>query len=180
MALTPQQRRRIAWLIDGYLEDEDEATFQARWDRVFAALASPEELYLFAAESHPAQEVDEWRQLLANPWCDKGTALLVFWRNSPVGHFGAEQPTSRDYGFEGYQLVYEIAERYLAGAFPFARVRFDPASFKGFSFLSRHAPAALERVPLPLRSPSPGEAVELLTPADFEWGDEFASVAGSS
>jgi hypothetical protein len=36
-------------------DDYDEATFKARWERAFAALSSPEELFLYASGSHPNQ-----------------------------------------------------------------------------------------------------------------------------
>ena len=40
VALRPQQRKRVAWLIDGHLADDyDEDTYEARWEREFAALA---------------------------------------------------------------------------------------------------------------------------------------------
>jgi len=66
VALTAHQRKRVAWLIDGHLADDyDEATFDARWAREFAALSSPEEMYLFASESHPDQSPLEWRRVLA-------------------------------------------------------------------------------------------------------------------
>ena len=82
MALSAQQRRRVAWLIDGHLADDyDEATHESRWEKHFAAIASPEELYLFASASHPNQSPKEWRRILDNPLCDAGTALLIFGRN---------------------------------------------------------------------------------------------------
>ena len=60
MALSALQRR-VAWLIDGHLADDyDEATHEARWERHFAAISSPEELFLYAAGSHPNQSPREW------------------------------------------------------------------------------------------------------------------------
>ncbi|QEL14364.1 hypothetical protein [Limnoglobus roseus] len=172
MALSPEQRKCVAWLIDGHLAtDFDEDTFEVRWEQEFAALSSPESLFLFASESHPAQEPAEWRRVLDSPHCDMGTALLVFWRNSPVYHYGNEPASGWDLG--RYDLVREIERRYATGQYPSAIVRFDPAAFKGFSFLAAHPAAALERVPAYMRRPSAGLPVAPLARDDFEWGVGF-------
>lgn len=170
MALTAQQRKRVAWLIDGHLADDyDEATFDARWNREFAALSTPEELFLFASESHPSQEPAEWRRVLDHPLCDQGTALLIFWRNSPVYCYGDEPAGGWGHNRERYELVREIAGRCAAGEYPSAVVRFDPANFKRFSFFAGHTAAELERVPAHIRIPSPGKPVPPLAAPDFEW-----------
>ncbi|WP_439623415.1 hypothetical protein [Gemmata sp.] len=172
MAPSAQQRRRVAWLLDGHLADDyDEATHDARWERQFAAVASPEELFLYAAGSHPNQSPREWRRLLDHPLCDAGTAILIFWRNSPVHYYGDEPAGGWDR--ERYALVREIERRYSAGGYPSAVVRFDPASFKGRSLLAGHRAEELERVPEVMRRPSPGAPVPPLASEDFEWGDEF-------
>jgi hypothetical protein len=172
MALSALQRRRVAWLIDGHLADDyDEAAHEARWERQFAAISSPEELFLYASDSHPNQSPREWLRLLDSPLCDSGTALLIFWRNSPVYYYGDEPAGGWDR--ERYDLVREIERRYRAGEYPSAAVRFDPASFKGSDFLAAHRPEELERVPEVMRRPSPGEPVPPLAKEDFEWGDEF-------
>jgi hypothetical protein len=173
MALSPEQRKRVAWLKDGHLDDEDEDTFDARWERQFAAISSPEELFLHASECHPAQSVAEWRRLLDHPLCDQGTALLIFWRNSPVYEYGDEPAGGWDR--ERYELVREIAGRCAAGAYPSAVVQFDPAAFKRTNFLAGHTPAELERVPAHMRVPSPGEPVAPLAAPDFEWGEGFGA-----
>lgn len=67
----------------------------------------------------------------------------------------------------------EIEERYAAGGYPSAVVRFDPASFNGRGFLAGHRAAELERVPEVMRRPSPAEPVPPLAEDDFEWGDAF-------
>lgn len=173
MPLSQQQRHRVAWLIDGHLDDEDESTFDDRWERQFAAISSPEELFLFASESHPAQTPREWRRVLDHPLCDQGAALLIFWRNSPVYMYGEAPAGGWEWCQENYDLVREIAERYVAGGYPFAMVRFDPAAFKNFSFLDGHKPELLARVPADMLRPSPGQPVLPLQPDDFEWGDGY-------
>jgi hypothetical protein len=132
----------VAWLIDGHLADDyDEVTFRVRWEREFAALSSPEELFLFASESHAAQEPAEWRRVLDHPLCDRGTALLVFWRNSPVYYYGDEPAGGWGRDRERYVLVREIAGRCTAGGYSSAVVRFDPAAFKRSAF----SPGTLRR-----------------------------------
>ena len=44
--MSAERRKRVAWLIDSYLADDDEATFPARWERSCAALSLPEESFL--------------------------------------------------------------------------------------------------------------------------------------
>lgn len=173
MALSPEQRKRVAWLKDGYLSDEDEDTFDARWERQFAAISSPEELFLHAGECHPAQAVAEWRRLLDHPLCDQGTAALVFWRNSPVYLYGDKPAGGWDWVRERYDLVREIADRCGAGGYPSAVVRFDPAAFKRINFLLGYTADQLARVPAHMRAPTPGEPVPPLADPDFEWGDMF-------
>jgi hypothetical protein len=172
MSLTPHQRRRVAWLKDGHLDNDDfdSPEFQARWHLHFAAISSPQELYLFASEEHPATQPYEWRRVLDHPLCDAGTALLVLWRNSPVHHFGDEPPGGWER--DRYDLVREIATKYTAGEYPSAVVRFDPAAFKNTNFLARHTPDELARLPGILLKPSPGEPVRPLGDEDFDWSDE--------
>jgi hypothetical protein len=158
VALTAQQRKRIVWLVDGHLADDyDEATFQGRWEREFAALSSPEELFLFASESPADQEPAEWRRVLDSPLCDRGTALLVFWRNSPVYYYGDEPAGGWGRDRARYELVREIAERCLAGGCSSAVVRFDPAAFKRINFLVQN-----QATPLRAGSVSDGDAFRRL------------------
>ncbi len=175
MALTARQRKRVAWLIDGHLADDyDEATFQDRWAREFAALSSPEEMFLLASGSHPDQGPEEWRRVLDSPLCDMGTALLIFWLNDPAYHYEFASPEDVPSINRGsYDLVREIERKYRAGAYPSGVVRFDPTAFDGFSFLDGQALEAVERVPAEMRRPSPGEPVPPLAGEDFDWGDAF-------
>src|SRR5262245_12922454 len=87
MALSDEQRRRVEWLLDGHLtegeEDLEDAEFEAKWEGLYAALESAEELFLFAYHSSGDMTPAEWRRVIDNPLCDRGTALLVFWQNSP-------------------------------------------------------------------------------------------------
>jgi Domain of unknown function (DUF4274) len=94
MALNEQQEHRVSWLLDGYLDEGvDPDEYKRRWSEEFAAIETPEELFVYAALSSASQSVSEWRRILDNPLCDMGTALLVFWRNSPLWQY---QFASRD------------------------------------------------------------------------------------
>ena len=169
MALLPFQRRRIAWLIDSHLEEDFESPeYLARWNRHFSALSTPEELFLFASESHPAMQPAEWLALLDHPLCDQGTALLIFWRNSPEYFYG-DEPVG-GWEREPYDLVRQIERRYSAGGYPFAVVKFDPDAFKGFGFLTKCS--RLDKVPAAMCRPSAGEPAAELAKADFEWSDD--------
>lgn len=175
MAISPEQRKRVAWLKDGYYDDDDEETYDARWQRQFELIGSPEEMFLHASECHPAQGVPEWRRLLDHPLCDQGTALLIFWRCSPVHFYGDEPAGGWGWDRDCYDFVREIAARCEAKAFPSAVVRFDPGKFKNFSFLDPYSPEQLARVPAHMQTPTPGESVPPLEAEDFKWGEGFGS-----
>lgn len=162
MALTTEQRDRVYWLVEGHMDedfddDEDGTRYDAECERRFTAFETSEELFLFAYHSSGDLTPDEWRRVIDNPLCDRGTALVVFWRNSPV--YVYEHPDADD---DRSDLVRDIERRYLAGAFPDRGLRFDPAEFREVNFLLGHPPGAVERVPEELRRPSPGEPVDLV------------------
>ena len=172
MALTPYQRRRIAWLKDGHFDDDsdfEDSAFQARWQQHFAAMATPEEMFLHVSEMHPACQPHEWQAILDHPLCDRGIAVLIYWRNSPAYYYGEEPAGGFD--ADGYSLIKQIEQRCSTGGFPSEVVKFDPRSFKGFSFLDNVSPETLARIPMPMRSPSPGEPVPPLADVDFDWAD---------
>src|SRR5262245_3383211 len=152
MALTANQRKRVAYMIDGYLTDRDEKVFQLRFDRAFAAMATPEEFFLYASHSHPSQSEEEWREILNHRLCDHGTALLVYWRCSPVYHYECEDCENVKYNKRKEPrgltnswcyLIKEIEYRYQRSDFRWNQVRFDPSKFHGFSFLRGNSKAQL-------------------------------------
>ena len=110
----------------------------------------------------------EWLALLDHPLCDQGTALLIFWRNSPEYFYG-DEPVG-GWEREPYDLVRQIERRYSAGGYPFAVVKFDPDAFKGFGFLTKCS--RLDKVPAAMCRPSAGEPAAELAKADFEWSDD--------
>jgi hypothetical protein len=165
MALTDQQRKRVEWLLEGHLTDEglEDAEFTAEWERRFAALESSEELFLFAHHASGDLTAAEWRRVIDHPLCDRGTALLVFWRNSPAYLYQYASAADVPYDDGRYELVKDIERLYLAGAFPDRGLRFDPASFRGHNLLQSHPEGGGgERIPPELRRPSPGQPVPLL------------------
>jgi hypothetical protein len=166
MALTDEQRRRVQWLLEGHLMEDDlaEGEFIAKWEQAFAALESSEELFVFAYHSTGDTTAQEWRRVIDNPLCDLGTALLVFWRNSPGRLYQYASATDVPYDDGRYALVKDIEWRYLAGAFPDRALRFDPSSFRGHNLLVSDTAdgGGIERIPVELRRPSPGRPVPLL------------------
>ena len=102
--------------------------------------------------------------MIDNALCDQGTALLVFWRNSP-GHLDqfANREEVHESNRDRYDLLHEIEARYLSGGFSSRVIRFDPANFRGHDLCTFGADeGGLQRVPQELRQASPGEAVPLL------------------
>ena len=165
MALTAEQRQRLEWLLEGHLDDDaDDETIEQKWAEQFAALSSAEELFLFAYHSTGDLSAEEWQRVIDNTLCDQGTALLVFWRNSPGRLYQfASREEVHDSSRDRYDLLKEIESRYLGGGFPSRAIRFDPADFRGHNLLTFAAQeGGLQRVPPQLRQASPGESVPLL------------------
>lgn len=166
LTLTEEQRRRVRWLIDGHLEvdsNPSDANWEKRWEAEYDKIASPQELFLFAAHSHASLEPQEWQRILANPFCDRGTALLIYWRNSPVRYNAyASRDEVPDVDRPRYDIVKEIESRFRHSTFSTSLVRFDPTNLRGLNFLKRYSEDELKRVPIEMRQPTPGEPVEPL------------------
>ena len=165
LALTDEQRERVKWLLDGHLLEEDlEADeFTARGERLFVAMESSEELFLFAYHVTGDLTAAAWRRLIDNPLCDRGTALLVFWRNSPGYLYQYASAVEVPYDDGRHDLVKDIERRYLAGAFPDRGLRFNPSSFRGCNLLLSYPErGGVAHIPEELRQPSPGQSVPLL------------------
>lgn len=141
MAISPERRQYLADLAnDEWVDrfDHDGPNGDARYEAMSQAMGR--ECARFAREATNSEELhvfaDLWNwdggneTMLAvtrNPACDAGTALLIYWRNSPeyYAEFGAAEEV-QEYNREGYALFAEVGARLLAGEFGPPRIRYDP------------------------------------------------------
>ncbi|MBD2757894.1 DUF4274 domain-containing protein [Spirosoma validum] len=90
--------------------------------------------------------------ILTYPECDRGTALMIYWLNTP--DYYARYEKSQDvpsFDIDGYLLYKEAENLLLEGFFKQERIKFNPrsiASWEGFDN---------EKIPSKLKEPSEGE-----------------------
>jgi len=95
-----------------------------------SSTTNPEELHLFAQMWNWDCGVEEMLQLIMNPCCDAGTALLVFWYGGAES-FYLHYRTLQDCRARGeerdtFRLLLQIERRFTKGQFATSRMAFDP------------------------------------------------------
>ncbi|HEX4797434.1 MAG TPA: DUF4274 domain-containing protein [Humisphaera sp.] len=141
MALTPEQSSRVKWLLDGgwgRAESDELPEYWTEFDRVLGQIETPEELHEF---------VDRWnwdggtkpiQRALAHPLCDRGTALMVYWRMEPIffltpDHDTREKVTAKLWpdAVVHWDMLRELERRLAANQFRTAQVPYDPTNDRG-------------------------------------------------
>ncbi len=134
--------------------------------------ATPEERHLFVSgwESDAAAAVLDW--VIRRPDCEKATALMAYWLNSPV-YFAEYGPTDDDDVDlqTSFRLLREIEDRYLTGFYQRQSIAFDPSK----AFVSKMDLAERYRQitpvePIPAEMLVPVEGREAVTPEGWENG----------
>ncbi|MEM7738412.1 MAG: DUF4274 domain-containing protein [Deinococcota bacterium] len=89
---------------------------------------NPLELHTFANTYNWDDGDEPMIQIAHHPYCEAGTALLIYWRG---GAAWQSQYASRDEVERGdhemYDLIHYIQDKYLAGGHPKKFVNYDPA-----------------------------------------------------
>jgi hypothetical protein len=116
VVFTPEQVARVR----AALHEEDSVLRRA----AIAQLATPHELHAFADHHNWDDGVDELRAVIESPMCDRGTALMLYWRTDGV--FCREPSEVSAYQREIHDFVLEIERRFLGGSFRSQVIRFDP------------------------------------------------------
>jgi hypothetical protein len=110
----------------------------------------PEELHLYADGFNWDTGVGELRRVIRHPLCDRGTAMLIYWRGSPgyMARF-AERPETRipDQA-DHFDLLREIEQKVIAGHFRSRRFPYDPKNDRRKDMTARHADGPRKR-PIP-------------------------------
>lgn len=108
--------------------------------------------------------------------CDKGTALLLFWKSAPgfLYQYGSEEEIEKELekaneifavllkgNLKYYIFVREIEKKYLAGFYTNQNIKFDPRNNQGSDHTTRYSDITLKReIPEELLKASPGIAPE--------------------
>jgi hypothetical protein len=89
MKLSPEQAERVRYLLDGdwHVDDAESDQVPEYWvefDRALSQVETPEELHEFVDRWNWDGGSEPIRRVLAHPLCDRGTALMVYWRLEPI------------------------------------------------------------------------------------------------
>jgi hypothetical protein len=138
MALTPEQAERVRYLAEDEWgsSSEDEAAQWANFDHVLGEM-SAEELHAFVDRMNwDGGGADRLTRVLAHPLCDRGTALIIYWRARPTFYikYGTRERV-RDKlwpsALADYDMLRDIEQRFQAGDFTTANIPYDPANDGG-------------------------------------------------
>ncbi len=114
--------------------DADEAAFEKegrRWDRLrrqfLREAANPLELHLFASNWNCDGGSQPIHQIVANPHCDAGTALWLYWENDPY-FYQAYRYIQDAEGWEQQwlRILRSIERRFRRNDFATSQIPFDP------------------------------------------------------
>lgn len=117
--------------------------------QAYLTQATPSEWHQVAWNWNWDSGIEPLQWIIRQAACDRGTALLIYWYNGPryLAQYAmrAEVP---DYKLEGYDLMLEIEQAYLAGRYTHAEIAFDPHDDEGHDWTAEYAD-------IPYRHPIP-------------------------
>lgn len=114
-------------------------------------LQSPEELHQFAWSYNWDDGLEALRRLVNHPLCDKGTALLIYWRAGPgfLYQYVTVDEIPDDYLFKDeYEFVSALEQKYLLNGFASAAIAFDPKKDEGTNWTKEYQETSRNR-PIP-------------------------------
>jgi len=122
-------------------ESEDEL-FQ-----FFDTVTEAEELHLYADGFNWDGGVDSLRRVVRHRLCDRGTALLIYWRGSPgyMARFADRSETRNPDQANHFDLLREIEQKVMAGHFHSHRFPYDPRNDSGKDMTARHSDTPRKR-----------------------------------
>jgi len=94
----------------------------------FDKLKSSKELHYLASIFNWDDDKDILEWIINSPLCDRGTALLIFWRSQPDFYTRFDNEDEVDYERETFRLVRNIVKNFQDGFYKKARIRFNPQS----------------------------------------------------
>ncbi|OJW00816.1 MAG: hypothetical protein BGO39_20485 [Chloroflexi bacterium 54-19] len=161
--LTPEQYELLKRY---YWPDEEDEEIEE--DDFLAQLTTPEELHQLAWKYNwdDGAGIPDW--IIKQPFCDRGTALLLFWRAAPGPCYYAyanreelSQTKTLLFDLDFYDLVQEIEEKYLSGFFSQQNIAFNPANDQGTDWIKENLDVKVKReIPAIMLEPTPGRVLE--------------------
>jgi hypothetical protein len=105
------------------------------------------------------------RQIIRHPLCDRGTALLIYWRAAPRWYYQFanrdEVASKHAWSLPHYDLVKEIEERYVAGGYSQGEIAFDPSNDEGIDWIAEYEDEESKQlIPDIMNEPSPGRRLD--------------------
>ncbi len=144
MPLTESQLQRVQRML------RDECESEAELHQFLDTATDPEELHLYADGFNWDAGVGPLRRVIRHPLCDRGTALLIYWRGSPgyMARFADRSETRHPDQADHFDLLREIEQKMMAGHFPSQRFSYNPTNDRGTNLTARHAGGPQKR-PIP-------------------------------
>ena len=141
MPLTEPQLQRVKRMVRDEWESEDELF------RFFDTVTDPEELHLYADGFNWSGGVETLRHVVQHRLCDRGTALLIYWRGSPgyMAQFADRSETRNPDQADHFDLLQEIEQKVIANQFASRRFHYDPKNDRGKDTTARHSDTPKKR-----------------------------------
>lgn len=78
--------------------------------------------------------------IVRQPECDRGTALLIYWRGGPGWYkqYGGREEVPPFVSAENHDLLKDIERRYLSGFYTRHEIAFDPHDDQGFDWTNEY------------------------------------------
>ncbi len=120
----------------------------------FEELTKAEELHQVVDNYNWDEGPELLQWIIESPLCDKGTALLIFWRANPVYHTQySEDPKNWNSG--GYQLVQAVLKKWQENGFSQGIIAYDPE--KDYAAETDEEERGAWSIPADMRNATPGE-----------------------
>lgn len=99
-----------------------------------------EELHLYAGHFNWDCGCEELHRVIQHPLCDRGTALMIYWRGGPrwFARYRDRSEASNPDAARTFDLLREIEKKVMANAFKSRQIHFDPKNDKGYDWTQRH------------------------------------------
>lgn len=98
--------------------------------------------------------------LIRQPQCDRGTALLIYWKGGPgfLKQYGTREEVPGFISVEQYDLSKEVEGRLLSGFYGRHDIAFNPRDHEDYDWTTRHDEAS-EKIPQQLFDATSGRDI---------------------
>ena len=144
MPLSQSQLQRVQRMTRDEWESEKEL-----W-QFLEAVTDPEELHLYADGFNWDTGVEMMRRVIRHELCDRGTALLIYWRGAPgyYARYADRSETPNPDQEDIYDLLREIEQKISNHQFRTRRFHYDPKSDRGHDITTKYSNVT-QRRPIP-------------------------------